>query len=289
MEFERLFTISAFEGLRLLRGLLAEQPGMQIADCARVLVARAPQALDYDLDAALALHGLVRRDAPDAHVGFYRECVMALMIQALPAWAKVMTIGRGRFIKSIRKDEYRDIRSVFREAQLLAEPPSMEDIRWWDEMKERVRTSKSLVTMERAREAERLSLEHEIRALQKAGIDLQPEWTAIEDDTVGYDVRSYRLVGGVVRPILIEVKSTIASPLRFNVSRNEWKQAASVGPAYRFHVWDLSPTPPTLHVKSVEDVRPHIPMDGAAGEWTNVRIPVAIDTIPTDSDVDWAT
>jgi hypothetical protein len=288
VEFDRLFTISAFEGLRLLRGLLAEQPGLAIHECTAVLIARSPQASGYDLDAAVELHTMVRRDAPDAHVGFYRECVMAVMIQSLPAWAKVMTIGRGRFIKSIRRDEYRDIRSVFREAQLLADPPTMDDIRWWDEMKERVRTSKNLVTMERAREAERLSLEREMRELGKAGIDRSPEWTAIEDDTVGYDIKSYREIAGIIRPILIEVKSTIASPLRFNVSRNEWNQAASIGDAYRFHIWDLAPSPARLYEKSVEDVRPHIPVDSAQGEWTNVRVPVSSKNVVAREDIDWA-
>ncbi|WP_183664872.1 DUF3883 domain-containing protein [Phyllobacterium trifolii] len=39
---------------------------------------------------------------------------------------------------------------------------------------------------------------------------------------------------------LIEVKSTIASPLRFFVTRNEWDTCQNMGVAYRFHVWDLS-------------------------------------------------
>lgn len=45
---------------------------------------------------------------------------------------------------------------------------------------------------------------------------------------------------------MIEVKSTIASPLRFIVSRNEWEQADKFGPAYLFHVWDMQKNPPVL-------------------------------------------
>jgi hypothetical protein len=144
-----------------------------------------------------------------------------------------------------------------------------------------------LETMVRARHAERLSLEFERNELVKLGIDRQVKWIAIEDDGAGYDILSYRMVGNVIRPILIDAKSTIASPLRFNVSRNEWKEADAVGPAYRFHIWDLKQLPPKLFVRTVEDVRPHIPQDGVKGEWTNVRIPVAIDQKLGEIDADW--
>jgi hypothetical protein len=123
--------------------------------------------------------------------------------------------------------------------------------------------------------------------LGNLGISELPRWVAIEDDTVGYDVLSYRPVNGSIQPILIEVKSTIASPLRFNVSRNEWKQATSVGDPYRFHIWDLDKKPPQLHERTVDDVRPHIPIDCEKGEWTNVRIPVSVPKGTNVTDVDW--
>ncbi|MBX9660371.1 MAG: DUF3883 domain-containing protein [Nitrospiraceae bacterium] len=276
MDFDRLFTISAFEGLRLIRVILTEMPTTPLDECRTVLVGRSPEARAYDLEAAAFLHDFVTTEAPIDSVLFYRECVMAVMIREMPTWAKVMTLGRGRFIKSIKHEDYRDIRSVFREADLLKEPPTDHDIRWWDIIKERLRSNRQLETMERARHAEKLSLEREVAKLASLGIVEIPVWMAIEDDTVGYDVLSYRPVGNSVRRILIEVKSTIASPPRFNVSRNEWDHAAKVGDAYMFHIWDLSKSPPQLFEKAVDDVRPHIPEDGADGRWTNVLVPVSI-------------
>ena len=266
MEFDRLFTISAFEGLRLIRLLLAETVNSTAAECAQVLRAQTAQAGALDLDAAVFLHDVVAINAPADTVLFYRECVMAVMIAQMPNWAKVMTLGRGRFIKSLKGDENRDIRSVFRESQLLDDPPTIADVRWWDVLTARVRLNNNQERDLRSRHAEELSLNYEREQLQKLGIKTSPKWIAIEDNTVGYDVLSYRLSRESTANLLIEVKSTIASPMRFIISRNEWNVADQAGDAYLFYVWDMTKAPPVLHIRTVEQVRPHIPQDNEKGK-----------------------
>lgn len=274
MEFDRLFTISAFEGLRLIRLLLAETVNSTAAECAQVLRAQTAQAGALDLDAAVFLHDVVAINAPADTVLFYRECVMAVMIAQMPNWAKVMTLGRGRFIKSLKGDENRDIRSVFRESQLLDDPPTIADVRWWDVLTARVRLNNNQERDLRSRHAEELSLNYEREQLQKLGIKTSPKWIAIEDNTVGYDVLSYRLSRESTANLLIEVKSTIASPMRFIISRNEWNVADQAGDAYLFYVWDMTKAPPVLHIRTVEQVRPHIPQDNEKGKWKDAEIPL---------------
>ncbi len=276
MEFDRLFTISAFEGLRLMRGVIAAVPEVTIDVCPAAVIAHAPQARDYDLDAAKELHPLVAGDAPHETVMFYRECILAVLLLKMPAFAKLMTLGRGRFIKRIKGDDYRDIRSVFREAKLLEDPPSGGDISWWDTIQGRVRLNFDQERLVRARYAESLSLEVERAELDRLGIEKAPVWMAIDDNTAGYDVLSYRLTSNGESNLLIEVKSTIASPLRFYVSRNEWDNAEEVGAAYLFHVWDMDKNPPILHVRTVEQIRPHIPTDNQKGKWTNAQILIGV-------------
>jgi hypothetical protein len=130
--------------------------------------------------------------------------------------------------------------------------------------------------MKRARLAEQLTLSRERELLRKSGIDRPPRWMAIEDNTVGYDVLSYTNGQFGLLNKLIEVKSTIASPLRFHVSRNEWEQAKQFGEAFVFHVWDLQSDPPILHERTVLQVLMHIPTDNEKGRWSNVLIPVNI-------------
>jgi len=74
---------------------------------------------------------------------------------------------------------------------------------------------------------------------------------------------------------LIEVKSTIASPLRF-LTRNEWDQADQFGDAFVFHIWNLQAEPPVLFERTVEQVRPHVPVDNEKGKWKTAMIPVNI-------------
>lgn len=274
MDFDRLFTISAFEGLRLMRTVIALVPEVTIDACPDALIAHSPQAKDYDLDAAKELHPLVAADAPHENVLFYRECILAALLLKMPAFAKLMTLGRGRFIKRIKGDDYRDIRSVFREAKLLEDPPSGDDISWWDAVQGRVRLNFDQERLVRARHAESLSLASEQRELVKLGIAKSPVWMAIDDNTVGYDVLSYRPTSIGESNLLIEVKSTIASPLRFIITRNEWENADQVGDAYIFHVWDMDKYPPILHVRTVDQIRPHIPADNEKGKWKTAEIPV---------------
>ncbi|MCR4522516.1 DUF3883 domain-containing protein [Bosea sp. 47.2.35] len=274
MEFDRLFTISAFEGLRLLRIVISTVPGVTIDACPDALIAHSPQATNYDLGAAMVLHSLVASDATHQNVLFYRECILAVLLLKMPAFAKLMTLGRGRFIKRIKGDDYRDIRSVFREAKLLEDPPSSDDISWWDTIQGRVRLNFDQERLARARQAEALSLASERAELVRLGIERLPVWMAIDDNTVGYDVLSYRPTPTGESNLLIEVKSTIASPLRFYITRNEWENADQVGEAYIFHVWDMEKNPAVLHVRTVEQIRPHIPLDNAKGKWKTAEIPI---------------
>jgi hypothetical protein len=121
---------------------------------------------------------------------------------------------------------------------------------------------------------ERLTIQHETDRLKRLGVDVPPRWMAIEDNTVGYDVLSYELSQYGLNNVLIEVKSTVASPLRFIVTRNEWDEAQKFGDAYVFHVWDLDKNPEILHVRTSAQVAPHIPADNQQGKWQNAIIPV---------------
>ena len=112
--------------------------------------------------------------------------------------------------------------------------------------------------------------------LAREGIERQPRWTGLDDNTKGYDVQSFERAGNTIVNKLIEVKSTVASPLRFRLTRNEWEQACRFGSSYVFHIWDMQKNPPLLYVRTVDQVAPHVPTDGEKGRWKDVEIPVGI-------------
>jgi hypothetical protein len=250
--------------------MAVEFPSLELEECWRVTEERWGKA--YDFASARQLHLYVPVNAPSDNTFFYRDCVMSLLTREMPTWAKLMTLGRGRFIKRLGGDDYRDIRSIFREAGLLTDPPSLDDISWWDRLTSHVRFNSSADAIARSREAERLTLEAERTYLASEGIADPPRWIAIDDNTVGYDVLSYRKSGESLANLLIEVKSTIASPMRFILTRNEWEVADGAGEAYIIHIWDMTKAPPILHTRRTEDVRPDIPRDNERGRWKDVEI-----------------
>ena len=187
-------------------------------------------------------------------------------------WARIITRGRRTFAQKLARDEVQ----CFREAGLLVNPPTAEIISWWDNITAAVRLAIDQAKLERARKAEKLTLDHETRRLAQLGINRQPVWMAIEDNTAGYDVLSYD--PGVFEPVnrLTEVKSTIASPLRFQLSRHEWNIAREIGEQYHFHIWDLQAVPPRLFERTVKEIEPHIPHDRERGQWKEAKIPVSV-------------
>jgi len=268
--FERIFSMPAFEGLRVLRLYMEKQPKLSIQDLVQLIEKIEPDAYSLDLHAAVRLVTLIDTSTPNDGVTFYRGCISAVLLQHQPVWLRVLIQGRSRFLQKLGRDEY----SLFRQADLLDDEPDEIVVTWWDRVTGLVRLEGDKLKQERR--AERLSLESEKRRLVELGISLKPVWMGLEDNTAGYDILSYD--PGVSAPInkLIEVKSTIASPLRFILTRGEWDKAKSVGAAYCFHIWDLQRDPPILYVKSFDNVEPHIPADSDKGKWKTVEIPVAI-------------
>lgn len=181
-----------------------------------------------------------------------------------------------RFIDSLgdnpkNKDDDLD---VFSAAGLLSNPPSEKVVAWWDDILGHARLAVDIEKMAQARKAESLTIDREKKRLVEIGIERLPEWKGLDDNYAGYDVLSFDLKDGAEINIMIEVKSTVASPLRFYLSRNEWNTADQIGEAYKFHVWNMAVDPPQLYERTVEQVRPHIPSDNEKGKWSNAEIPL---------------
>jgi hypothetical protein len=270
--FERVFSMPAFEGLRVLRLYKEKQPKLPLPDLIQLVAKVEPDAYSLDLDAATKLAVIVDPLLPSDGVPFYRGCISAVLLQHQPAWLRVLTLGRFRFLKKLGRDEY----SLFRQAVLLDHEPDEIVVAWWDHVTGLVRLEGDKQKQERSRRAERLTYEGEKNRLRELGINLKPIWMGLEDHTAGFDILSYEPAIPVPVSKLIEVKSTIASPLRFILTRAEWDKAKSAGDAYCFHIWDMQREPPVLYVRTVDTVARHVPADSEKGKWKTVEIPVSI-------------
>lgn len=270
-DFARIFSMSCFEALRRLRQCQGGNQGKTLEDALRLLAVVDADAGTLDFESGCSLHQHLAAIAPyEQPVRFYRACIEAAIVVHRPVWLKVVTLGRQKLLTKLSRDEVQ----CFREALLLSQPAENDVIHWWDLLASKARQLGDLEKLARAREAEMLSLRHEKQRLMALGIHRAPEQTYLEDNTAGYDIKSYD--HGPYEPTarLIEVKSTIASPLRFRLTRNEWESAIRYGAAYHFHIWDLTTKPPRLHERTIEQVARHVPTDNERGRWQHVDIPV---------------
>ncbi|MFT6658541.1 DUF3883 domain-containing protein [Maritalea sp.] len=267
---ERLFSLSCFEGLRLLRTYAVQHVDTAIEELLLLIESAEADAHSLDMEAAAHLHVSVSPDCPLIGVHFYQECIKSVVVTHQPIWSKSMRQGRVRFVHSLDSDD----RDVFSAAGLLENPPSTSVVNWWDDVVGHARLAVDYEKMVQARAAELLTINWEKSRLQELGISKSPEWTGLDDNFAGYDVLSYDLDGENEINRMIEVKSTTNSPLRFFLSRNEWNTADKIGSAYHFHIWNMSADPPVLYERSVEEIRPHIPSDNEKGKWSNVAVPV---------------
>jgi hypothetical protein len=116
-----------------------------------------------------------------------------------------------------------------------------------------------------------LSMDYERSRLVAAGHKgVEPLWSAIQDETLGYDIRSCDLSSGVPRDLYIEVKASEQKPFVFFLTENEWKVAQTFRDSYVFHFWHL---PARIHrVVSVDEVSPHVPINRGSGTWKKIQI-----------------
>jgi hypothetical protein len=267
-----LFSVGTFEGLRRVRLQRLQTPTLTFEELRQLIQRTDADAEGFDFDAAAALDEFVAHGAPcEQPQDFYRCCAFEVLARADMRWVKAITLGRQRFMALLDRDEVQCIRA----AHLDAVPPPDFVIDWWDEITGYIRSISDAQKQERGRDAERLTMEYETNRLRQLGLQVEPKWVAIEDNTAGYDVLSYDPGPDGHTTQVIEVKSSVASPLRFFVSRNEWEKAQEFGDAYRFHIWDLNAEPPRLHIRHMAAVMPHIPTDQEKGRWATAVIPLS--------------
>jgi hypothetical protein len=269
LQIERHGRLSVFLALVRLRYLMAQYPEASLSELGCVAAAISADYATADWTAAHrlapAFHDLELHEDPPS----MRRFLDRLLVHDQPLW--LLTCVRGR--AAARSTMPPGVRQCLTFAQVLGGVPDDEAVRWWDRLVGGQREHSNLELKERGRQGERLTLNFETARLREIGITDRPRWMALDDEGLGYDVLSYdRDDDGRLINRMIEVKACSGSRLEIYVTRGEWKLAAAVGHAYRFHVWHLPSQ--QLAEFSVADLAPHVPQDHGLGTWQQMRIPL---------------
>lgn len=269
VDLNRCLTMAAYSAFIVLRHYLANNPSVDVPTAIDIIRQTNSDDAGLDFIGGSAIHVHLAIDIPEKDRRAALRLVVCELVKATqPWWLRLVPYGRDKVRSALHPDQLQ----CLREAGLFDPVPDANAIAWWDEIGTAIRGTVDAERMARAREAERLSLQHERDRLKALGIGLEPEWVSLEDNTLGYDIRSYDLSGEQIVSRLIEVKSTTSDGIF--ITKNEWRNAASAEPHYCFHVWRL----PERKVVEypVAAMRPNIPIDQGSGSWQDVHI--ALDT-----------
>jgi hypothetical protein len=209
---------------------------------------------------------------PSDAAGF-RETLTRIFELDYPLWLERLPIGRARALDGVDPD----LRQCLAIAETLGQGVSA--LEWWDALGTKARLAQQMRRLLAGRAAERRTVEFEHKRLEGTG--LEPKWVGIEDNTLGFDVKSWRparvdeagaerdVKGAAWREHAIEVKSAMrGEPVR--LTRREVDEATARADRWELQIW----LPDQLAPRIVPLVKlvPHIPVDNGAGQWSEVRV-----------------
>lgn len=254
---------SAVEGWRAVTLQLATVPHESVAKAvARLRVSYATAGLDYsEAQAILEAVGPAR----DSAIASY-QALIEHEAMLRPAWLSVLPRGR----RQLRDALSADAGECFRRAGAFDEQPTVDVVAFLDRLANLARASANLPLVESGRHAERLSFELERARCAKLPGAPRVEWVALDDNSAGYDILSFRQIDGRPTPKLVEVKSCRGRPLRLFITRNEWDTACRHQDAYVVHFWDVDAE--RLYELSWDDLEPHMPIDRGDGRWDSATL-----------------
>lgn len=273
---ERLLQLRAFEPLRELRCYLVKNPDITPEDACSALLGIDESFVASDHEAALELHKVLDPALIfDDFNADLRIAIASVILSLRPEWAKRIYLGRLRFLSELEQIDV-EVKRCFNRSGLFAEDPPSDVADWWYSLNHQMRGFLNLNNALQGRAAEEKTLEYEREKLRRLGISASPVWKSLDDNTLGYDIISFRPgTGEFPVNLLIEVKSSSRNPPVAIISRDECIKAEKSQDKYVFYVWHVkNGVPDTLFVWSYNMISEHIPKDCGKGTWTSVAIPL---------------
>ena len=184
------------------------------------------------------------------------------MIESSPVIGRASVWGRNNLKIYLTIDQ----RECFRVAGLFKSVDE-DVVQWWDDIRSKYRDSDSC-KVEIGRKGEKLSYDFE-----DARVGNSPEWVALDNDSLGYDLIS-QISSDNETSLYIEAKASERSldMAEFHFSRNEWDTLNRL-PNVQVHLWWLFGSHEKHFILSIEELRVHVPVDKGAGKWKEFRCP----------------
>jgi hypothetical protein len=267
---EDFFKISIIDAGLNIKKSHSIHPDKEIDDIIKHLKIGPATLISYDYETAKSLGENIGWDLfcdQGSRQEQLRETLMKMIMELEPFWAKISYLGREKVKQFLTPDQVQCLEY----ANLLGHDPSDEIISWWEKIGLYFRHLDEENKLKIGREGEKKSLELEKKRLKSLGISKEPVWIAIEDNTAGFDILSYREnAENNIEEIRIEVKSCTYNPTHFILTKNEWETALQYQRSYIFHIWNFEED--IFTEMTVNEIVSHVPTDNGDGDWKEVII-----------------
>lgn len=238
---------------------------------AMLRIRNGPAALSsFDYDGAQAYADRLTWEVFSHHqddVTAFRESLHTLIAVDVPTWCHLIPFGRDVLLRNLTDNEAQ----CFQIARLV-DSCDADVVVWWDRCAALVRRLDEPDLLSIGRTGERRTFEREQLLLAPHG--LSPTWVALDDNTAGFDVQTWRPGGGgwgELRPWYIEVK-TSGRQSRFFLTRNEWRFAQRHPDSWEVQFWLQEQADPIC--LSFDSVTQSVPADVGSGQWVTIEIVV---------------
>lgn len=259
-----LLSMSVFTALKRARTKRNEFPNFTFLDSAELCMQTSSDGTPHDYDRAEELDkflpsDIVNLDDPEV----IRRALDLIISKYSYSWGYLFPSGREAVRNALTRNEFQ----VFRNADLFQEVPSIDIISWWD----RIANSFRVNAIDNSyRDAELKTFELERAYLREAQCPHEPSWVALNDNSLGFDIRSYRFHHDQWVPFPIEVKSTTGNKIRFYLTRNEADLAIRMKKLYALHFWMPTATSPLVFTS--DEIGLNLPRENGKGNWQTLII-----------------
>ena len=261
------FRVSVIEGIFLLRDYIDRYPSVPRDQALSVLRRQASSSSLGWTDVGIVVEDcpeLLQLELRDDHLNV-RAILLIFLQKYQPLWMRAIPRGR-RHVSSAAPG---NAVQCLNRAKLMR---SHDDdvIEWWDEAAQIVRELRNELLIETGRTGEKMSVVHELLRLNSdpASVTLIPELVSLDDNTLGYDIRSFVHTNDHDR-LFIEVKAAHRGS-DFYMTRNEWNVCQRHRSRYVVHFWIIPQK--KLNYITPDDLVSHIPADRGQGEWDRVKV-----------------
>lgn len=256
--------MSAMSAFLKAREIMHERELDSFSSASEIALNSSTESSRHDYIAASKIDQLINEDIDTAIWDkALRKILKTAILSGDYPWKGSFKYGRKYVLESLSINE----RQVFRSAGLLSDEFDEEIISWWDQMQVALGITKPDLEF---REWERRTFDREIALLAKLGCPNLPRWVAIDDNMVGFDILSFRVIDEKWEEVFIEVKSSSTGLKRFFLSDREAEKLESSPGRYFLYFWDTNSA--TDYLLAGSELINHLPKNQGKGAWKSVLL-----------------